>query len=145
MGLVEEIKRIADGLPAKLNESKGMFILEYVVAERKAFLSKKKLVYRAKFIIDEDKKELRFSEMLKETGFGLSSGVDSDMSPGVGFKKDTYKTGTGPREGIIEEQSNLFGKEYNYKFDFSKFRDSIKSAAADAGYEFKYQITALDL
>ncbi|MHB1324864.1 MAG: hypothetical protein ACYC0L_01460 [Thermoleophilia bacterium] len=35
--------------------------------------------------------------------------ADGDMSPGFGFKKETYKTGAGPREGTIEEQSTLFG------------------------------------
>jgi len=140
MGLIEKIKKIADSLPAKLNESKGVFTLEYVLAERKAFLSKKKLVYTAKFCIAEDKKEILFSEMLKETGFGISSGSDLDMSPGISFKSEKYKTGLGPREGTIEEQSNLFGKKYNYTFDFSKFRDQVKRAAAEAGYEFKYEL-----
>jgi hypothetical protein len=139
MRLIEEIKKIADGLPAKITESKGIFGLEYVVAERKAFLSKKKLIYIAKFRIAEDKKEMRFSEMLKETGLGIFTGGDSDMSPGFGFKAEKYKTGTGPREGTIEEQSNLLGKKYNYTFDFGKFREQVKRAAADAGYEFKYE------
>jgi hypothetical protein len=35
------------------------------------------------------------------------------MSPGVGFKKGTYKTGMSGSEGSIEEQSKLFGKDYN--------------------------------
>ncbi|MHB8159666.1 MAG: hypothetical protein ACYDGS_04125 [Thermoleophilia bacterium] len=54
---------------------------------------------------------IRFSEMLKESGSGVSGGggFDGDMSPGFGFKKETYKTGAGPREGTIEEQSTLFG------------------------------------
>ena len=48
--------------------------------------------------------------MLKECGFGLSSGGD-DMSPGFGFKAGTYNTMSGAREGGIKEQSTLFGRK----------------------------------
>ncbi|MHB8859036.1 MAG: hypothetical protein ACYC6Z_06085 [Thermoleophilia bacterium] len=127
MSVIEDIKKIADGIagpsgaPAELKEKKGVWTMKAVIAERKAFLSKKKLEYIAKFRIDDATKTIRFSEMLKESGSGLSSGgggFDSGMSPGFGFKKETYRTGAGPREGTIEEQSSLFGKDYDYKFDF---------------------------
>ena len=142
--LIDEIKRIAKEIPAELKEKKGVFSLEFTVAERKVMLSKKKLAYAAKFRIDEDKKELRFTEMLKESGSGFSSG-DSEFGSGFGFKAETYKTGSGPREGTIKEQSELFGKQYSYSFDFSKIRSAIESEAARAGYEFKYQITGAGL
>src|SRR3990172_5805855 len=111
---------MAQAIPAQLKQDKGLFTLEYTVAERKAFLSKKKLVYSAKLRVDEGKKEVRFTEMLKESGSGLSSssgfssGGDWDSTPGFGFKKETYKSGFGGREGNIEKQSKLFGKEYKY-------------------------------
>jgi predicted secreted acid phosphatase len=85
--------------------------------------------------VDEDNKELRFTEMLKESGSGMSSG-DS----GFGFKKESYKTGTGPREGTTEEQSKLFGAQYSYTFDFSTVRTFIEEAAVKAGYAFKYHL-----
>ena len=138
--LVNEIKKFVEGIPATLKEKRGVHSVEFVVAERKAFLSKKRLTYRAKFRVDEDKKELRFTEMLKESGSGVSSG-DSDFGPGFGFKKESYKTGSGPREGSIEEQSQLFGAQYSYTFDFSKVRTFVESEAVKAGYTFKYQIT----
>lgn len=148
--LIDEIEKIAEGIPAEIKESKGIHTLEFVVAERKAFLSKKKLTYSAnsaKFRIDEEKKELRFTEMLKESGLGLTSGGGDfgDMSPGFGFKAETYKTGAGPREGTIKEQSDLFGKQYSYTFDFNAIRGKIEKAATDAGYAFKYQITSIGL
>ena len=144
MALRDDLAACAKRIPADLKEKKGVYTLEFVVAERKAFLSKKKLTYSAKFRIDDDKKELRFTEMLKEASSGMSSG-DSDMSPGFGFKKETYKTGAGPREGSIEEQSTLFGKEYTYSFDFKTVRTCIEHAAVAAGYAFKYQVTSLGL
>lgn len=135
--LVDEIKRFVEGIPAALKEKRGVYSVEFTVAERKAFLSKKKLTYSAKFRVDDDSKELRFTEALKESGSGVSAG-----DAGFGFKKETYKTGTGPREGSIEEQSTLFGAQYSYTFDFSKVRTFMESEALKAGYAFKYQITS---
>jgi len=141
---VDEIKKFVEAIPATLREKRGVYSVQCTVAERKAFLSKKKLTYSAKFRIDEGKKELRFTEMLKESGSGVSSG-DSDFGPGFGFKKETYKSGKGPREASIEEQSKLFGTQYSYTFDFSKVRTFVESEAVQAGYTFKYQITARGL
>ena len=141
---VDAIKTFVEEIPATLGEKRGVYSVEFTVAERKAFLSKKKLSYSARFRIDEDKKELRFTEMLKESGSGAYSG-DSNLGPGFGFKKETYKMGMGPREGSIEEQSRLFGTQYSYTFDFSKVRTFIETEAAKAGYTFKYQITPFGL
>ena len=147
---IDDIKNLAEsitgasGSPAELKEKKGAWTMKAVIAERKAFLSKKKLEYIAKFRVDDDSKTIRFSEMLKESGSGLSSGgsgFDSGMSsPGFGFKKETYKTGAGPREGTIEEQSKLFGAQYDYIFDFKEIRGSIEKIAADNGYTLEYKI-----
>ena len=144
--LVDDIKKIAKGIPADLKEKKGVYTLEFTVAERKVFLSKKKLTYSAKFRIDDANKELRFTEMLKEASSGMSSGDgEFGSGPGFGFKKETFKTGTGPREGIIEQQSELFGKQYTYTFDFKTVRTSIEEAATAVGYALKYQITPVGL
>ena len=145
MTLQDEIKQVFAAFPAEISEKKGVFSVEYVVAERKAFLSKKKLIYISKYRIDEENREVRFTEMLKESGFGFSGGGDFDSSPGFGFKKETYKTGGGAREGTIEEQSNLFGKQYNYTFDFKKIREALEKKTVEAGYNFKYQITSFGL
>ncbi len=148
MSINDGIKGIADGINAELKEKKGVWTMKTVIAERKAFLSKKKLEYIAKFRIDEDVKMIRFNEMLKESGSGISSGgggFDSGMSPGFGFKKETYKTGAGPREGTIEEQSNPFGQQYDYKFDFKDIRGSIEKIAADNDHAFEYKITPVGL
>ena len=141
---VDEIEKFVERIPASLKEKRGVYSVEFTVAERRVFLSKKKLTYSARFRVDEDKRELRFTEMLKESGSGVSSG-DGGLGPGFGFKKERYRTGTGPREGSIEEQSRLFGAQYSYKFDFSEVRTFIESETVKAGYAFKYQITPLGL
>lgn len=140
MDLVEEIKETARFAGADFQGRNGSFTLTRTVAERKAFLSQKKLVYTARLSVDEKKKELRFAESLKETGFGLSMGGDSELTPGFGFKTETYKTGTGPRQGNIQEQSDLFGRQYSYTFDFSKIRESVEKKTVDAGYSFHYSL-----
>ena len=142
--LVDELKKMVKAIPADLKEKKGVYSIEFTVAERKVFLSKKKLTYSAKFRVDEERKELRFTEMLKEASSGMSSG-DSEFGSGFGFKKETFRTGAGPREGTIHEQSVLFGKQYAYKYDFSKVRTSMESEAVKAGYAFKYQVTPIGL
>jgi hypothetical protein len=150
MSLRDEVAAYADELGGEMSEKKDIFKIEVLVAERKAFLSKKKLRYIAKFRINDDAKELKFTEMLAESGSGLSTGGgDFDggmgMSSGFGFKTETYKTGAGGREGTIEEQSKLFGKDYSYKFDYAAVRNKFESLAKSEGYNFKYQITPIGL
>jgi len=142
--VVDEITKFVAEIPGTLREKRGVYSVEFTVAERKVFLAKKKLTYSAKFRVDEEKKELRFTEMLKESGSGMSSG-GGDIGPGFGFKKESYKTGAGPREGSIKEQSELLGAQYSYTFDFSKVRTFIEQAAIKAGYVFIYQITSIGL
>lgn len=123
-----------------IEEKPNLLKFEALVAERKAFLSRQKLMYKCKVKIDDDKKLVRFFEILTETGSGISSGgYDSDdISPGFGFKVEKTKYISGGREGSIEEQSVLFGKKYNYEFDYKKIREEIKNIVQDNGYTFEY-------
>jgi len=146
MSITDELKNIVSGLPAKINEKKGVYEFEVQLAERKAFLTKQKLIYSAKFRVDEQAKEVRFTEMLKESGAGVSTGgASDDMSPGFGFKKETYNTFSGTRSGTIEEQSSLFGKKYEYKFDYGAIRKKFESKTNEHGYKFTYKITGFNL
>jgi hypothetical protein len=142
MDLTQAIKEIGKTVPGQFESQKdGSARMEAIIAERKAFLSKKKLTYICRFRVDEPSKEVRFFEMLKESGFGVSSGGgDDEMSSGFGFKKETYNTFGKERKGSIEEQSTLFGKDYSYKFDFGKFRESVRKASEGAGYRFEVKL-----
>ena len=148
MSLTDAINSYSNELGGVLSGKKGIYSLEILIAERKAFLSKKKLRYIAKFRIDEDAKQLKFTEMLAESGSGLSSGGDfgGGMSAGFGFKTESFNTlKGGQREGSIVEQSNLFGKDYSYDFDYKKIREKFENLAKGEGYTFKYQITPIGL
>ncbi len=144
MSLQERIKEVFYPYRPEFSEKKGIMTVELTVAERKAFLSKKKLTYVARYRIDENAKEVHFTEMLKESGSGMSGG-DFDDSPGFGFKKETYSTGKGGRSGSIEEQSNLFGKKYSYSFDLGRIRSAIEKRVVEGGYTFIYQMTPIGL
>jgi len=141
--MIEEIKKVLEDYDGDWSEKKGVFEFKSTIAERKAFLSKKKLTYSAKMKIDDDAKSVKFSEMLIEAGSGLSSGgggFDDGMSPGFGFKSESYNTMSGAREGTIEEQSNLFGKKFEYKFNYKEIRSKVEGAAGGGKYKFEYQI-----
>jgi hypothetical protein len=140
MSITTDLLALGQDLKADFADKKGVVSLEIVVAERKSFLSKQKLTYLIKCRPDEAARELTYSDMLKESGFGLSSG-GSGMDSGGGFKSGTYKTGFGsPNQGTIQEQSNLFGKKYSYSFDWSTIRDKVEEIARKNGYTPKYQV-----
>jgi hypothetical protein len=144
--LLDDVKRYAGETGASLSEKKGIWAFTRVLAERKAFLSRKKLTYTAKFRIDDAARIVKFTEMLAEAGSGLSSGGDSgEGSSGFGFKATTYKTGSGGIEGSITEQSKLFGKDYSYTFRYEEIREKFEVLATSAGYGFVYQITPMGL
>ena len=134
MDLLQSIQAYAKSIPADFKEKKGSCDLSFTVAERKAFLSKQKLTYQAKFRIDDQEKTVHFAEILKEA----SSGMDA----GVGFQTTSYSTGKGGQQNsVIDQQSEQFGKKYDYQFDFKTVRGKIEDLAKEAGFEFEYQIT----
>lgn len=54
--MIEEIQKALESYGGKWKEKKGIWEFETVIAERKAFLSSKKLTYAAKMRIDDEKK-----------------------------------------------------------------------------------------
>jgi hypothetical protein len=135
MSLKEKFLEVSKDFPDGFKEQRdGSLVLRFIVAERKVFLSKKKLTYRCKVRINDEKKEVTFFEMLSESNVGLSVGS------GFEFKKETYGIKGKEREGGIEEASRLFGKDYKYSFDYKKIREAIKKETQDAGYSFSVKL-----
>lgn len=135
--ITDELQEIVSEIPSEISEKKGVYSFEVLLAERKVFLSRKRLVYAARFHVDEDRKEVVFSEMLKESGSGLSSGsLDNEISTGFGFKKESYNTFSRSREGTLKEQSELFRKKYDYTFDFGEIRRKFEERSTQNGYRF---------
>jgi len=144
MSLEERIREVFYPYHPEFSEKKGITTVELVIAERKSFLSRKKLTYIARYRVEDSVKEVRFTEMLKESGSGMSGG-DIDDTAGFGFKKATYSTGKGGREGSIQEQSDMLGKKYSYAFDFNQIRAAVEKRVIDGGYIFQYQVTPIGL
>jgi hypothetical protein len=140
--MIEKIKKALVNRNGEWKEKKGVWEFTAIIAERKAFLSTKKLTYCAKMRIDVDAKIVKFSEILSEAGSGFSSGggFDNDVSGGFGFKTESYNTINKAREGNIDEQSNLFGKKFEYKFDYKEIRSKVEEVVRSADYKFEYQI-----
>jgi hypothetical protein len=139
----EKLRRVLEPYGGEWNEKKGVWEWSSVIAERKAFLSKKKLTYSARMRIDDGARAMAFSEMLVESGSGLSSGgggFDEGISSGFGLKTESYSTTGGARSGHIAEQSSLFGRTYQYSFDYQEIRPRVEAVASANGYRFEYQV-----
>jgi hypothetical protein len=133
MSLQDDLITAGSWFPAPLEPQKdGSLAMETLVAERKAFLSKRRLVYKCKLRVNDGARAVTFWEMLVEKGSGVSGG--DDMAPGFGFKKETYSTKGKELSGSIEEASSLFGKDFDYNWDYGVVRNMVRGAAESAGY-----------
>lgn len=141
MGVTQAIVGCLAGLGAEVKSKEDRGEARLVLAEKTSFLSKKKVEYQAKFRVDERERVVRFFEMLKESGSGMSGGGPDDVGGGFGFKKETYKTGGGGREGTLEAQGNLLGQTYSFTFDYGWTRAAVEAISAHHGYRFEYQLT----
>ena len=66
MSLNAKLIQASEKLPDRFKEQKdGTLLLEAKLAERKVFMSKKTLTYKARLRVDEQNKVVRFFEMLK--------------------------------------------------------------------------------
>ena len=135
MSLVDELKNLADDLSATWRQrGKDRYIMRKTLAERKVLLAKKRLVYMATFRLKERKNELIFSERLTETGGGLTGMM------GFSGETESWNTLSGARKGSIEQQSTLFGKRYDYTFDYARIREQVQKICERHGYHFQYRI-----
>jgi len=133
--LWDELIAASAVFPAALQPQKdGSLAMEALVAERKAFLSTRKLSYKCRLRVDDGARSVVFWEMLVEKGSGVSGG--DDLAPGFGFKKETYSTGGKGRSGSIEEVSSLFGRDFDYTWDYAAVRNTARGVVEAAGYRF---------
>ena len=140
MAVADEIRTFLAEEGAKVGGKGAKGDGKLVIAEQKSFLSKKTVEYSVKFAVDDGERVVRFFEMLKESGSGMSGGGPDDVGGGWGFSRETFKTG-GAREGSITEQGALLGKKYSFTVDYGRVRERIQRIATAHGYRFEYQIT----
>jgi hypothetical protein len=141
MSVAEAIKSyLADEAGAQVSGKGQGGEAKLVIAEQKSLLSKKKVEYTAKFKVDDKDQVVRFFEMLKESGSGMSGGDSSDFGGGWGVSKTSYKMSGGGIEGTLESQGALLGKKFAFTFDYGKIRKAVQAIAEQNGYTFEYQI-----
>ena len=141
MAVADEIRSyLGNDVGAKVGGKGQNGEAKLIIAEQKSFLSKKTVEYSARFKVLDDDRVVRFFEMLKESGAGMSAG-DGDVGGGWAVSKGTYKTGTGGREGSIEAQGSLLGNKYAFTFDYARIRMGVQAIAERNGYRFDYQLT----
>ena len=141
MGVTQAIVGCLAGLGAEVKSKEDRGEARLVLAEKTSFLSKKKVEYQAKFRVDERERVVRFFEMLKESGSGMSGGGPDDVGGGFGFKKETYKTGGGGREGTLEAQGTSWDRllvHVRLRVDAGA---AVEAISAHHGYRFEYQLT----
>jgi hypothetical protein len=141
MNVLESIKSyLASEAGAQVTGKSQGGEAKLVVAEQKSLLSKKRVEYSAKFKVDDTERVVRFFEMLKESGSGMSGGDAGDFGGGWGVTKTTYKMSGGGLEGTLESQGALLGKKFAFAFDYGKIRNAVKAIAEQNGYTFEYQV-----
>jgi hypothetical protein len=145
MGAADEIRSYLTQLGATVSGKGQNGEGKLVIAEQKSFLSKKKVEYVAKFKVQDDDRAVRFFEMLKESGAGMSAGDGVEAGGGWGVSKETYRTGPGGRQGTIETQASLLGKKFSFTFDYASIRTAVQMIAEKYGYRFDYQLTSKGL
>jgi hypothetical protein len=134
MSLTDDLAAASAALPVRLSPQKdGSLIGEAVLAERRAFISGKKLTYRCKARVDEASRTVRFWEMLVEMRWGAAGGPDGAGS-GASLSAGVPATGGKERPRSIAEVARCFGKDYSYRWDYSAVRASLQRIAVAAGY-----------
>ena len=131
-----KLQALAESWQFTWDDSGEKATITRVLAERSSVLARQKLEYRATIVVDDAKWQVRYSDSLKETGGGFTSG-DPGEGAGFGFSGGTY-TSTG-REGLaddIAEQVTHFAKDYTFDFSYEQWREQVRAIAAEAGYEF---------
>lgn len=141
MALADEIRSyLRDEVGAKVGGKGDKGEARITIAERKSLLAKKTVEYSAKFKVEEPERAVRFFEMLKESGSGMSTG-DGEVGAGWGVSKQAYKSTAGGLEGGIEAQGSLLGNRYSFTFDYGRIRTGVQEIVERNGYLFSYQVT----
>jgi hypothetical protein len=143
MDLLTAIRERARELAGELvPQPDGSLKLEQVVAERKSFLSRKKVTYVCRLRVDEPGRTVRFFETLKESGSGLSGGGgDDELGPGFGFRKETYVYSGKGRGGCVAERLRLLGDRFTFRFDHGRLHAALRREAEAAGFAFEARLT----
>ncbi len=132
--MIEALRQFLQGQGGELRQEGDKILYTKVLAERRVLLGKRRVVYRARFRVDAQAREILYSEQLVETGLGMSP------EAGVGTRVEVGSLTPGPREGRLAEELNLLGKRYSVQFDYGALRRGLEAVAAEQGYTLRFSL-----
>ncbi len=135
--IIDAVRREVPNLGETFVRKKDIWELKALLAERKAFLSRKKLFFRAAFQVDEATRSVRYSERLEESGSGFGAGDDI---VGAGVRTWKISSGKEAQTGEMTEELRLFGEKYAFTFRCEAVREVVKRVAEEEGFAFHYRI-----
>ena len=132
MSIETELAEIGSGFGLESKEKKGVVTLSRLAAEKKGFLSKRKVTYQALYKIDQEQKELHFTEFLIESASGAGGAGSESWSTGSAKE--------GP-EGRVGKRMSALAKKYQIHFPAVEVGVRFRQAAEAGGYAFIFQKT----
>ena len=139
--ILTELGKLAQAWQFEWRQKADQVILSRVVAEQKALMATGQLTYEARIRIDDARREVRFTELLKESRSGMSSGGDDDFGPsGFGVQRTSYNSRTDTVQDSIEEQAARYRSKYPLDFRYDAVSPQVRGIAETAGYTLAYGV-----
>ena len=117
----------------EVQETGKMLVFTKILGERRLLFLRQRVVFEARFRVDEEKRELQVQEALWEKGVGFS------LESGVGGQKEVYQLGR-KREGNISARFSLLASRFQFSFDYTKFHQELENLAQKFGYTVRYRV-----
>ena len=116
----------------EVQETAEEIVFTQVLGERRLLLLRQRVVFKARFRVDEGKRELHVHEELWEKGGGLPP------ESGGGWQKEVYQAGKN-REGKISARFSLLASRFRFDFDYTQFHRELENLAQEFGYTVRYE------
>ena len=117
----------------EVQETGKMLVFTKILGERRLLFLRQRVVFKARFRLDEEKRELRVHEELWERGAGLA------RETGAGSQKEVCELGK-KREGQISARFSLLSSRFRFEFDHTQFHQELENLAQKFGYTVRYQV-----
>lgn len=117
----------------EVQEINGEIVFTKTLGERRFLFLRQRVVFKAHFLVNEEKQELRVHEELWERGAGLG------RESGAGSQKEVYQLGK-KREGHVSARFSLLSSRFRFDFDYTQFHRELENLAQKYGYTVRYRI-----
>ncbi len=128
----EALKQWLRSKRGEVEETGEELVFTQILGERRLLFLRQRVVFKARFRVDEGKRELHVHEELWERGAGLSP------ESGGGWQKEVYQTGK-KREGKISARFSLLSSRFRFDFDYTQFHRELENLAQEFGYTVRYE------